>query len=389
MGGRDVYKRLYTHLDDEWNDAMNNRPTHIDERLLVLYLLDEISQQGRARVEAWLAASEANREYFASFEKTWKASGSLLPDSVRYDAERAWQKLEERMGEGVTEVKGVKNGKSGKSGKSGKNVKNGKKVKIGDRGEKLRVFYTAAAVLLLVVASAVFVRIMQNRQGGGFTTLASSAEVVKDTLSDGSSIVLNTHSELKVPVKFAGRERRVELKGEAFFEVRHIEEKPFVIDAGMAQVRVLGTSFHVKAFEGQDLEVFVESGKVELSIADPATGDTVKRVLKAGERGMIRRGTREITTPAAIGADELFWAGKKLIFEETKLSLVFDLLRKHYNAVIELKDTAIRECRLSAIFTDEPIEQILEVITASFGLGMERDKDTYIITGKGCSNEEK
>ncbi len=104
---------------------------------------------------------------------------------------------------------------------------------------------------------------------------------------------------------------------------------------------------------------------------------------------MIRRGTREITTPEAIGADELFWAGKKLIFEETKLSLVFDLLRKHYNAVIELKDTAIRECRLSAIFTDEPIEQILEVITASFGLGMERDKDTYIITGKGCSNEEK
>jgi ferric-dicitrate binding protein FerR (iron transport regulator) len=353
---------------------MKNGPTHINEKLLVLYLLEEISAEGKARVEAWLAESDANRAHFASFTKAWKAAGEVDPAAVAFDTDRAWGKLAGRMGEEDREVSEVR---------KGRRVREVRKVR-GYFG-----VYAAAAILLLAVASVVFVRTVLNRQEAGFTTLASAGEVVQDTLSDGSAVVLNANTTLTVPAKFTALERRVELAGEAFFDVEHVNGKPFIIDAGIGQVKVLGTSFHVKAYPGSDIEVYVESGRVELSVADPATGDTARTILKAGERGMIRRGTHKITTPEAIGADELFWAGKKLIFEETKLSLVFELLHKHYNAVIELKDTAIRDCRLSAIFTDESVDQILDVITASFDLGWVHEKDKYIISGKGCSNEEE
>ncbi|MCX6227464.1 MAG: DUF4974 domain-containing protein, partial [Bacteroidia bacterium] len=105
------------------------------------------------------------------------------------------------------------------------------------------------------------------------------------------------------------------------------------------------------------------------------------------ERGLIRHGTHEISKPAEIDPDELFWANKKLIFQETKLSLVFDLLQKHYDADIKVKDTAILKCMLSATFTNESIDQILKVVAASFDLKLSRNGKMFIINGKGCSNE--
>ena len=128
---------------------------------------------------------------------------------------------------------------------------------------------------------------------------------------------------------------------------------------------------------------------MELSCVNPGGADSLKIVLVAGERGMICRGTGTIAIPAVIGPDELFWANKKLIFQETKLSLVFDLLKKHYDAEIVVRDSAILNCLLSATFTDETIDQILEVVAASFGLSMNKDQAKFIINGKGCTNETR
>jgi len=243
--------------------------------------------------------------------------------------------------------------------------------------------------LILGVLSVVFIRFLQNRQDSGPVILASSAEVLQDTLPDGSTVVLNSNTRLDVSRKFALTNRSVELTGEAFFEVNPDTGKPFIIKAGLGQIRVLGTLFHVKAYPDSDLEVYVERGLVELSEVDSLTGQSLKIVLKSGERGVIRWGTREIRRAGDIIPDELFWANKKLIFLETRLSLVFDLLKKHYSAIIEVKDQAVLNCLLSATFTDESIDQILEVVAASFDLKLSRDKEKFIFNGKGCGHESE
>jgi len=348
---------------------MKSDPEHIDQKLLVLYLLGEISQEGRQKVESWLNSSEGNRAYFESFEKAWTAAGRIDPASVQFDTGKAWTLMIQRIEQDERDAVRPR----------------GREISL--RTRTSRVVMLAAAILVLGIVSVVFTRILQNRPDS--VILASSEEVVQDTLSDGSSVVLNSDTRLVVPGKFAQASRTVELTGEAFFEVKPDVEKPFIVRAGSGQIKVMGTSFHVKAYPGSDLDVYVETGRVELSALDSISGDTLKIVLKAGERGTIGWVTGEIRRAGDMVPDELFWVNRKLIFQETRLSLVFDLLRKHYKADIGVKESAILDCMLSATFTDESIGQILEVVAASFELTVSREKEKYIINGKGCGHENE
>jgi transmembrane sensor len=342
---------------------------NIDQKLLVLYLLDEISQQGRQVVEAWLEASDANRIEFEILRKTWDETGKIAAESVAFDTGRAWGKMQERIGTEAKVARPVR--------------------QLPLKKRAIRTWVAVAAVLTLGILSIVFTQLLKTGEDAGFTTLASADVVVQDTLNDGSSVVLNTNTQLQIPKSFDRNNRTVKLNGEAFFDVSPDSTRPFVIDAGIGQVTVLGTSFQVKAYSGSDLEVFVESGRVEVSTVDRVTGEVSRLILNAGERGMIHAGSGEIGKPADIGADELFWANRKLIFQETKLSIVFDLLKKHYEADIEVENPTVLNCLLSATFTDESIGQILEVVAASFDLTMTKDQEKYVINGKGCGNEEE
>ncbi len=72
-------------------------------------------------------------------------------------------------------------------------------------------------------------------------------------LSDGTKIWINSDSKLKYPVEFMGQSRNIELIGEAYFEVAHNSEKPFVVTSGTQRVEVLGTSFNISSYEPDDL----------------------------------------------------------------------------------------------------------------------------------------
>ncbi|HBB92247.1 MAG TPA: hypothetical protein DC042_11160 [Bacteroidales bacterium] len=321
------------------------------------------------------------------------------PEEVRYDADDAWEAMVRRVemvelvepvelveSVELVEIVDVPVGASPRA------------PVLGDDAPKptsprapslhfIRIITAIAAVLVLGFVSIVFTRMLKERNETQFVTIASAETVVLDTLTDGSTVMLNSNTELSVPEKFTGNTRSVKLKGEAFFQVEPDSLKPFVVDAGIGMVTVLGTSFHVKAIPGADLLVFVESGKVEVCYVDPVTGDTLTSILKAGERAMVKAGTGEIGKPADIGPDELFWANRKLIFQETRLSVVFNLLKKHYKADIGVEDDTILDCLLSATFTDETIDQILEVVATTFDLELSREQEKYIIKGKGCTDE--
>jgi transmembrane sensor len=395
---------------------MKKDPTDTIQKLLVLYLLDEISGTGRATVDAWLQESEENRAWYESLRKTWAETGRVDPEEVRYDAEDAWDRMLRKV-EKVEKVF-VPVGASRRAPVLGdaetmptsrrtpvlgdaETMPTSRRTPVLGEAENMpssrrapvnriiRIITSIAAILILGIVSVIFIRNLKDRDETEFITLASAETVVLDTLTDGSTVMLNSNTELSVPKKFTGTTRSVKLKGEAFFQVEPDSLKPFIIDAGLGRVTVLGTSFHVKAVPGSDLLVFVESGRVEVCYADPVTGDTLRTILKTGERAMVKSGTGEIGKPADIGPDELFWANRKLIFQETRLSVVFNLLKKHYKADIGVEDETVLDCLLSATFTDETIDQILEVVATTFDLELSREKDTFIIKGKGCTDEEE
>ncbi len=107
------------------------------------------------------------------------------------------------------------------------------------------------------------------------------------TLSDGTVVYLNSESELRYPVKFVGEDRRVYLSGEAYFDVTQDKAHPFIVDVKNSTVRVLGTSFDVRAYadENEVLTTLVQ-GSVRFSAGNKSV------ILKPGEQAVLDKSGR-------------------------------------------------------------------------------------------------
>lgn len=158
---------------------------------------------------------------------------------------------------------------------------------------------------------------------------------------DGSKATLNAESRIKYPRKFGFSERKIELDGEAFFEVSPNKERPFIIDLKNIYVKVTGTSFNITAYQTeQDISVALESGKVSLlhsqQSASPAIAD-----LKPGEKAIYNResGLCKIIRSENITANSA-WKNNIIMFNNTSLSEVIKTLSRKYNADFEIADSS-------------------------------------------------
>ena len=135
------------------------------------------------------------------------------------------------------------------------------------------------------------------------------------TLSDGTIVYLNSESELRYPVNFVGRDRRVYLSGEAYFDVVQDEAHPFIVDMGNSSVRVLGTSFDVRAYADEDevLTTLVQ-GSVKFSAGKEFVTLEPGKQAVLGKSGSIE--TREVDTYLYTAWKEGVFAFKRQRLEE-------------------------------------------------------------------------
>ncbi|MFC2152381.1 FecR family protein [Bacteroidota bacterium] len=340
---------------------MNKNSGHIDDKLLLRFLLGEATKDEMQQVQEWLQLSKENRNLLDSYETLWAESGKLTPNPVAVDTPLAWKKMSDRIDQ-YEEQKSTKT------------------ISLRSRFILISSSIAAAIIILFGVYQLL---IKQPQQ----IMIASAEEVLNDTLPDGTNIVLNENSNITYPEKFARKERRVKIEGEAFFNVEPNKEKPFIIEAGNAYVQVLGTSFNVKAYENSELEVIVTDGLVKVFTVNSETMDTTSILLKAGEKGRILAEKREPVYVAENIPDELFWMDYTLIFNDTDLKKVFSLLENYYNIDIEVSDEKIYDCRLSTTFTNNSINDIIEVITATFEFEYTKENNTFTIKGDGCAEK--
>jgi ferric-dicitrate binding protein FerR (iron transport regulator) len=212
--------------------------------------------------------------------------------------------------------------------------------------------------------------------------LVSADSTINDNqLPDGTLISLNQNSVIEYQKDFSEDERKVKMSGEAFFKVKPDPERPFVIEAQKAIITVLGTSFNVKALNDEAaVEVMVEEGLVEL--ANPDKSESA--LLRVGEKGIFLRETNEVKKETDIDVESLYWLNKTLLFRDTKLSLVFATLEKLYEVEIKVENRQILNCMLTAKFSNETIDHILDHISVIFELTIEKQAKTITIKGNGC-----
>jgi transmembrane sensor len=244
---------------------------------------------------------------------------------------------------------------------------------------KTTLFRIAAAALLLfsLGTAAVF---MNN--AGYFskktTVIAGNDQKnVLITLPDGSNVYLNRNSEFSYRKNFGRHGRDVRLTGEAFFEIAPDKTKPFIIDAGNAKVKVVGTSFNVITNNHESaVEVFVKTGKVLVS--DNSGSQTLQ--LDPGFIGTMSSNTaaKKINT----NPNYMSWKTGYLDYSGQKLDIVFKDLKRVYDMDIVADDSLILENPWHSPIDNLPQETIIRLICTSFNLGYTKDGNVYHLSKK-------
>lgn len=321
---------------------------HVEFELVAKYLSGEATVSEVAEIEAWLAASDANRAEMESLRLIFAESKK----TQNFDSSAAWQKVNARTSPAV-------------------------------RPSWLHRYRMplAAASLALIALSVLLINPNSEPASLSMHTSDTPIEIILD---DGTIVLLNKNSSLEYPEHFAQTQREVTLKGEAFFKVKRNEKSPFSIQVGGAEVKVLGTSFNVKS-DAEEVEVVVESGKVSLSEAESKDASSLAKViLEVGETGVFDRAEKTVEEEQSETKNEMFWRTETLTYKGAPLSEVLAELEVIFDVDIELERPELGECPLDATFNTKSLESLLTGITESFNLNFKKNENRYLISGEGC-----
>jgi transmembrane sensor len=190
------------------------------------------------------------------------------------------------------------------------------------------------------------------------------------TLEDGTQVVLAPASHLRV------QGRDVSLDGEAFFTVTHDPKTPFVVHAGTVTATDLGTKFDVRAYPEDGLiRVVVEEGQVAFATRDGtppialARGDLA--ILPTGGAARFERGVD------TSGLDA--WTSGRLEFHDTPARDAVRALSRWYDIDLELGDSSLAAAPLTASFRDEPVDEVLHIVSVTLGARIRRNGRTVIL----------
>ncbi|MBN1926844.1 MAG: FecR domain-containing protein [Prolixibacteraceae bacterium] len=321
---------------DQWN-------------IIVKHLSKEKLSAGEKEEFERLAADENVQRIIGQSKKTFEKT-SLFLSLDKYNTDNAWGKIDQAI-----------------------SLKKNFSIK-----PLLRI----AAVLVLLIAAGFTVWKLSVQNTGSVREITAQYKESNQALllPDGSIVSLNYASEIKYPESFEGNTREVFLVGEAFFDVTPNVEKPFVIKTKEASVKVLGTSFNVCAYEKSEMvEVIVETGSVEL--ADTKAGlEHEKVILHPGQKGTLNKTNRRLLLSESYNPNKLAWHTREISFNYTPLSEVFETLHHAYNIQIDVDDQVDLNLKLSASFSKQDPEYIMEVVALTLNLRLNKEgNNNYII----------
>ena len=323
-------------------------------------------------------------------DKEWEELASLLSDEKGENTDLLNRFMADdiyKTGEQWKELRSMSSNKEINVDKAWNNVysrlnENGMKTNNGSAGIRfMRSTLMRIAAVALVLLSLGSVVIYMNNSGYLSKKITLSAgndqNNLQINLPDGSKISLNRNSEFSYRANFGKHKRDVKLNGEAFFEISPDASKPFIIDAGDARVKVVGTSFNVITKNSESaVEVYVKTGKVVLS--DKYGAQSL--VIDPGFVGKMDSKKSGKTLNDNPNYDS--WHSGMLVYKGQKLEAVFKDLKRVYNMDIVADDPAILESPWTSPIDFQPQDRIILMICTSFNLSYTKDGNVYHLAKK-------
>jgi transmembrane sensor len=341
---------------------MNESLTYFTD-LLSRYFSGEASPEEIQSLSEWVAENNENRKLFEDYQKVWELTEKSVIDHYT-DLDGEWSALASRLGI------------------SGRH-ENVKIVPLGPTSENTsnRRFgwWKAAAVFLFFLTTSAIAFYLFSKPRT--VRITADSGVIMKTLPDGSIITLNKGATIEYASSFA-KERHIELKGEAYFEVAHDPSKPLIVSSGNTRVEVLGTKFSVNTrLPDGKMSVALTSGKVSFYFEG---NENDKVFLNPGEQAEVSRSSRQIVKSLISDVNYMAWKTQLIIFENTSLSQIINTLGSVYHVKINLADPGLANCRVTATFDHQPIASVLNVLKGTLDLQVQEQDGIFVIYGKAC-----
>lgn len=332
---------------------------------IAAYLAGECTVEERQAVENWRHQNIENEQTFQQWQLLWQAS-EKQHQHFTPDAAKAWQKI---------------------------NPDKQVAFKVIERNPQTkertlyRTYRKLAAIVLLAMGLGWGLWEWNRVTTGAEISWVEKTSTIHTNqevkLADGTRVWLNQQSKLRYPEQFISDTREIFLEGEAFFEVQHDPQKPFLIHTQGSVTKVLGTSFHVRSYTQEpSVEVNLVSGKVSFDLNNTTLHKQV--TLQPGQKAVLEKATQTITVTNTQDANFLAWKTGKLIFQDTPLGEALPAIEAYYKADFSVADSLLLNCRFTGSFTKATLDEVLQVFAFGSDISYQKKGNSYVLSGKGC-----
>lgn len=242
-----------------------------------------------------------------------------------------------------------------------------------------KIVSIAATVALLI--SLAWMQLGMNKEPQGMqAVLVPAGQRVQLVLEDGTKVWLNSKSSFTYPTSFGSQTREVQLDGEGFFEVARNEKKPFIVKTKKYDIKVLGTTFNVYAYNNEEslFETSLLSGSVDVAAVDNHNKNIL---LKPQEKvvdinGVLQRGT--IDNP-----DRFRWKDGLICLDDEPFESLMRKFSAYYDIKIVIENQQTIDYRCTGKFRQsDGVEYALKVIQKDLNFNYQRDDESNTITIK-------
>lgn len=294
----------------------------------------------------------------------WKNAAGETNEQTKPDTDKIWQTIEQTIEQNQNEEH-----------QSPENVK----VKQLSVRKWLKIAAAIALPVLGLMLGYLIYSTYLKKQNRQMVTVPKGKKV-NMTLPDGSNIWLNAGSTIEYPKEFSGKQRKVILSGEAFFQVKPNQNKPFVVQTRQITVTVLGTVFNVSAYpEDAEIKTTLIKGKVEVK---SNTNEKTNITLTPEQQAVFSKKNKKIAVKHVDSHKFSAWKNGKLVFDSQTIDRIARILERWYNVKIIVAPELNGKCPLTITLKDETIEQALDLIRLTCPVTIKTAGNQITITPK-------
>ncbi len=370
-------------MTDQTTQRGSGGGPQFEPAFLVRYVTGRATAVEADAVEAWLAADSARGRELEALRRVWDASGHSFSEDEPYIIDQEWARLADMVHGSQSIPTASRRGLRGFPVTDRGMVALPNPWPLGAGGGAARRWGAIGASVVIVLGIGVVIGVARHdarsRATGRREYVTARGQRLNVTLVDGTQFVLAPASRMRLAADYGLGSRGVDLEGEAYFAVVHDAARPFAVRAHGAVARDVGTAFDVRAYpEDVGARIVVADGAVAVSAAPTCRAGGCGTQMRTGDVATVGDGRVAVVHRSDVHG-YLAWMQGGLVFEAMPLGQAVRDIGRAFGVEVTVADSALVRFPITAAFTNEPLDEILDAVTRVVGARYERSGRSVVI----------